>query len=78
MTRYVPEFTGRDKEAVQVLHLFTHTSGLPDELPNNAELRRQHAPLKKFVEGSIQAELLFKPGTRLSYSSSATIRRSYA
>jgi CubicO group peptidase (beta-lactamase class C family) len=73
VTRYVPEFTGQGKEAVQVLHLFTHTSGLPDELPNNAELRRQHAPLKKFIEGSIKADLLFKPGTRFSYSSSGTI-----
>lgn len=73
VTRYVPEFTGQGKEAVQVLHLFTHTSGLPDELPNNAELRKQRAPLKKFIEGAIRAELLFKPGTRLSYSSSATI-----
>lgn len=73
VTRYVPEFTGQGKEAAQVLHLFTHTSGLPDELPNNAELRKQQAPLKKFIEGAIQAELLFKPGTRLSYSSAATI-----
>jgi CubicO group peptidase (beta-lactamase class C family) len=73
VTRYVPEFTGPGKEAAQVLHLCAHTSGLPDELPNNAELRRQHAPLKKFIEGAIRAELLFKPGTRLSYSSSATI-----
>ena len=31
------------------------------------------SPLKKFIEGSIEAELLFKPGTRFSYSSSATI-----
>lgn len=73
VTRYIPEFTGQGKENAQVLHLFTHTSGLPDELPNNAELRRQHAPLKKFIEGSIQADLAFKPGTRFSYSSSATI-----
>src|SRR5262249_28159334 len=73
VTRYVPEFTGGGKQDAQVLHLFTHTSGLPDELPNNAELRRQHAPLKAFVEGSIKAELLFKPGTRFSYSSSGTI-----
>jgi CubicO group peptidase (beta-lactamase class C family) len=73
VTRYVPEFTGEGKEATQVLHLFTHTSGLPDELPNNAELRRQHAPLKTFIEGAIKAKLLFKPGTRSSYSSSATV-----
>jgi CubicO group peptidase (beta-lactamase class C family) len=73
VTRYIPEFTGKDRETTQVLHLFTHTSGLPDELPNNAELRKEHAPLKQFVEGSIKADLLFKPGARFSYSSSATI-----
>lgn len=73
VTRYIPEFTGQGKELAQVLHLFTHTSGLPDELPNNAELRRQHAPLKKFVEESIKTDLLFKPGTRFSYASCATI-----
>jgi CubicO group peptidase (beta-lactamase class C family) len=73
VTRYIPEFTGPGKETAQVLHLFTHTSGLPDELPNNADLRRQHAPLEKFIDGAIRTELLFKPGTRFSYSSSATI-----
>src|SRR5262245_17356906 len=73
VTRYIPEFTGKGKEAAQVLHLFTHTSGLPDELPDNAELRNRHAPLARFVEGAIKAELLFKPGTRLSYSSLATL-----
>src|SRR5262245_9490452 len=51
--RYIPEFAGRGKEAAQVLHLFTHTSGLPDELPNNTELRSQLAPLSRFIEGSI-------------------------
>jgi CubicO group peptidase (beta-lactamase class C family) len=73
VTRYVPEFAVRGKEATQVLHLFTHTSGLPDELPNNTELRKQQAPLKKFIAESIAAEPLFKAGTRFSYSSSATI-----
>ncbi|MCE9563277.1 MAG: beta-lactamase family protein [Planctomycetes bacterium] len=73
VTRYIPEFTGGNKEEMQVLHLFTHTSGLPDELPNNAELRRQQAPLKKFVESSIKAELLFRPGTKFSYQSTGTI-----
>ena len=71
--RYVPEFRGEGKDAVQVLHLFTHTSGLPDELPNNAELRQQQAPLSRFIEGSIRADLLFQPGTRQSYASAATI-----
>jgi len=73
VTRYIPEFAANNKEETLVAHLFTHTSGLPDELPNNAELRKQHAPLKKFIEGSIQANPLFKAGTKLSYSSAATI-----
>ena len=46
---------------------------MPDELPDNAELRKQRVPLKKFVEGAIKAELLFKPGTRFSYASCGTI-----
>jgi serine-type D-Ala-D-Ala carboxypeptidase len=73
VTRYVPEFTGGGKERAQILHLFTHTSGLPDELPNNSELRRQQAPLAKFVEAVIGTELSFAPGTQFAYSSSATI-----
>lgn len=73
VTRYIPEFTGQGRENAQVLHLFTHTSGLPDELPGNADLRRQQAPLAKFIEEVIKTELLFVPGTRFSYSSSGTI-----
>jgi CubicO group peptidase (beta-lactamase class C family) len=73
VSRYLPEFTGAVREDAQVLHLFTHTSGLPDELPNNAELRRQHVPLKAFVEAAIKTDLLFKPGTRFSYASCGTI-----
>jgi len=73
VTRTIPEFTGRGKDQTLILHLFTHTSGLPDELPNNAELRSQLAPLSKFIEASIKAELSFKSGTSFSYASSGTI-----
>ncbi|MBL8828923.1 MAG: beta-lactamase family protein [Planctomycetaceae bacterium] len=73
VSRYIPEFTGQGREHTQVLHLFTHTSGLPDELPRNAELRSQQVPLARFVEEIIKAELAFKPGTQFSYSSSGTI-----
>lgn len=73
VTRYIPEFTGGGKENALVLHLFTHTSGLPDELPNNMELRREHAPLSKFVEEGIKTPLLFPPGTQQSYQSTGTI-----
>jgi CubicO group peptidase (beta-lactamase class C family) len=73
VTRYIPEYKGEGKEDTLVLHFFTHTSGLPDELPNNAALRKGNAPLKKFIEECIKTDLLFKPGTRHSYSSSATL-----
>ena len=73
VTRYVPEFAAHDKEDVLVFHLFTHTSGLPDMLPNNAELRRQHAPLKAFLDGAVRdTTLAFKPGTQLRYQSMGT------
>ncbi len=73
VTRYLPEFTANSKSEVLVQHLFTHTSGLPDMLVNNAELRKQHAPLQKFHEGAVRdTTLAFKPGTNLSYSSMGT------
>lgn len=73
VTRYIPEFSAEGKGETLVAHLFTHTSGLPDELPNNMELRKEHAPLKKFIEVGIQTAPLFKAGTKLSYSSTATM-----
>ena len=73
VTRYVPEFSGDGKDDVQVLHLFTHTSGLPDEPPNNAGLRGRQAPLQEFIQDAIKAKLLYAPGKRFSYSSSGTL-----
>lgn len=71
--RYIPEFKAHGKESVLVGQLFTHTSGLPDMLDNNIELRRQHAPLARFIEGAIlETRLLFKPGTQQSYQSMGT------
>src|SRR5262249_52460282 len=75
VSHYLPEFarSDRDREAVLVGHLFTHTSGMPDMLADNEQLRRDHSPLKKFVEGALKAPLLFKPGTKLSYQSMGTL-----
>jgi CubicO group peptidase (beta-lactamase class C family) len=74
VTRYIPEFAAHHKEDVRVHHLFTHTSGLPDMLENNLELRQSHAPLKKFIEGAIRdTKLAFAPGTNLSYQSMGTL-----
>lgn len=67
--KYLPEFTGDGRERITVRNLLSHTSGLPDMLPDNVELRKQHAPLKEFVSGALRTPLLFPPGTRVSYQS---------
>jgi CubicO group peptidase (beta-lactamase class C family) len=54
---------------VRIHHLLTHTSGLPDMLPENTELRRQHAPLSEFVRRIVDLGLDFAPGTRVQYQS---------
>ncbi|MCC7261888.1 MAG: beta-lactamase family protein [Candidatus Latescibacteria bacterium] len=72
VSTYLPEFGQRGKEGVQLIHLLTHTSGLPDMLPENTSLRQQHAPLAVFVEHVCQCGLLFRPGTRVSYQSMGT------
>lgn len=73
VTRYLPEFAAHHKDETLILHLFTHTSGLPDSLSNNTELRQSHAPLSKFVEHGIRDTVpLFPPGTKVSYQSVGT------
>jgi CubicO group peptidase (beta-lactamase class C family) len=67
--KFIPEFTGGDRDLVTVRHLLTHTSGLPDMLPENMELRKRFAPLKEFVSRTVRTPLLFKPGTDLRYQS---------
>ena len=66
---YVPEFGRNGKNGVRIRHLLTHSSGLPDMLPDNVELRRQHAPLTAFVEGTCEVELAFGPGRDVRYQS---------
>lgn len=74
VTRYFPEFAAHHKDQTRVLHLFTHTSGLPDMLPNNLDLRAQHAPLARFLEHAVRDTVpLFPPGTNLSYQSLGTL-----
>jgi len=71
--KYIPEFTGDARERVTIQHLVTHVSGLPDQLPENADLRRSHASLSEFVKGTIKVPLRFEPGTRYEYSSMAIL-----
>ncbi len=67
--RHIPEFRGGGREKVLIRHLLTHTSGLPDMLPENIELRKRHAPLADFIAGTCRTPLLFEPGTQVSYQS---------
>ena len=67
--KYLPQFKGEGREAVTIKHLLTHTSGLPDMLPENVELRKRHAPLSEFVAQTCRTPLLFSPGTKVSYQS---------
>lgn len=66
---YIPEFGRHGKNGVRIRHLMTHTSGLPDMLPENQELREKHAPLSAFVEGTCGVELSFPPGRGVQYQS---------
>ena len=73
VSQHIPEFRGPHKEKVTVRHLLTHTSGMPDMLPNNMALRQVHAPLSKFVEGAIRTPLLYEPGTDFRYQSKGVL-----
>lgn len=72
VTKFLPQFGQLGKEDVRVLHLMTHTSGLPDMLANNDELRAAHTLLGGFVEETCKIPLLFKPGTKVNYQSMGT------
>ena len=67
--KYLPEFNEGARKDITIEQLLTHTSGLPDQLENNNELRAQHAPLSEFVKGAVRTPLLFAPGTQYHYQS---------
>ena len=71
--RFLPEFNGGERDLVTVRHLLTHTSGLPDMLPENIELRKRHASLEEFVAAICRTPLLFKPGTEVRYQSTGSL-----
>lgn len=70
---YLPEMKGEDRKAIRVRDLLSHTSGLPDMLPQNTELRRAHAPLSEFVSGAMATPLLYPPRTGFAYQSMGTL-----
>lgn len=69
VTEFIPEFGKEGKYGVTLRHLLTHSSGLPDMLPNNRELRLEQAPLSAFVEGTCRIPLDFPPGRGVQYQS---------
>ncbi len=66
---YFPGFTGGGRERITIRNLLTHTTGLPDMLPENIPLRKRQAPLKDYVSATLCTPLLFSPGSRVSYQS---------
>ncbi|MCE9532780.1 MAG: beta-lactamase family protein [Planctomycetes bacterium] len=71
--KYLPAFTGDGRDDATIRHLLTHTSGLPDQLANNNDLRKQHAPLLEFAKAATKAPLSFAPGSKYQYSSMAIL-----
>lgn len=73
LKKFIPRFSGEDRDRVTMQHLLTHVSGLPDQLPENDALRKKHAPLSEFAEHAIRTPLNFAPGSRYQYSSMAIL-----
>ncbi|MEX2288636.1 MAG: serine hydrolase domain-containing protein [Planctomycetaceae bacterium] len=66
---FVPEFGGKGRYGITIHHLLTHTSGLPDMVPNDRELRSAHAPFAAFVESICQVNPDFPAGRGVQYQS---------
>src|SRR5262245_30619475 len=64
--KFLPAFTGDGRDEVTILHLLTHVSGLPDQLANNNELRRQHASLTVFAEHAARAPSASRPAQSIN------------
>lgn len=75
--KFIPQFTGDGRDKATIRHLLTHVSGLPDQLPENNELRKGHAGLSEFVEHAIRTPLDFAPGSKYQYSSMAILLASH-
>lgn len=66
---YIPGFGKQGKHATTVRNLLTHTSGLPDMLPQNRALRIANAPLSEFVVGTCGITPDFPAGRGVQYQS---------
>lgn len=66
---FVDGFNRGPLRAITFRHLLTHTSGLPDMLLNNNELRARNASLAEFVSETARVTPEFPAGTNCRYSS---------
>lgn len=66
---FIPEFGREGKYGIELRHLLTHTSGLPDMLPDNLDLRKANASLEQFVARTCEEPLAFPPGRGVQYQS---------
>jgi CubicO group peptidase (beta-lactamase class C family) len=65
----LPGFNRGPLRQITVRHLLTHTSGLPDMLPQNQELRIAYAGTQDFVNATTEVTPDFAAGTDCRYSS---------
>ena len=65
----LPSFHKSRFRRITLRNLLTHTSGFADMLPNNAELRANHASLNDFLKHASNTELEFPTATDCRYSS---------
>lgn len=72
VAKFVPRFGVNGKDEIQVRHLMTHTSGLPDMLPDNVKMRMANKPFSAFVDAICELSPLYKPGTQVGYQSMGT------
>lgn len=78
LNKYIPDYPNGDK--IQLLHLLTHTSGIPDhtELPGFYENRRVYpCEITETIATFKDLPLEFTPGEKFSYSSSGYILLGY-
>lgn len=66
---HLPEWNRNERRRITLRHLLCHTSGLPDQLPNNLELRSAHAGLEEFYRRVVDVPLEFPPGSQARYQS---------
>lgn len=67
--RFLPAFHRSAYRRITVRHLLTHTSGFPEMVSENLELRAAHAGLEDFTAAAATTPLDYKIGTSCRYSS---------